>query len=103
MCKNDKSKRFEPIARKYRNYILQFGKNTPSYLLRCNGLPCTLPCKTKVAVLVSYSWVYLIEISSPTLKYFVRNKAHPEVLISEAYLMKESETFCSRYLSGIET
>ena len=37
------------------------------------------------------------------LKYFVRNKARPEGSIEEAYVMNESETFCSKYLSGIET
>ncbi|KAA0063200.1 uncharacterized protein E5676_scaffold2774G00080 [Cucumis melo var. makuwa] len=34
---------------------------------------------------------------------YVRNKAHPEGSIAEAYVMNESSTFCSRYLSGIET
>ncbi|KAA0060253.1 uncharacterized protein E5676_scaffold639G00130 [Cucumis melo var. makuwa] len=46
-------------------------------------------------------WMYPIERSLHTLKKYVRNKAHSEV--AEAYVMNESSTFCSRYLSGIET
>ena len=47
--------------------------------------------------------MYLVERSLHTLKYVVRIKACSEGSIAEAYLMNESETFCSRYLSGIET
>lgn len=38
-----------------------------------------------------------------TLKRFVRNPAHPEGSIVEAYTDKECMTFCSMYLRGIET
>lgn len=38
-----------------------------------------------------------------TLKTFVRNKAYPEGSIAEGYAEKECLTFCSRYLSMIET
>ena len=34
------------------------------------------------------------------LKSFVHNRSHPEGSIAEAYLVKESLTFCSRYLSS---
>ncbi|KAA0052037.1 CACTA en-spm transposon protein [Cucumis melo var. makuwa] len=34
---------------------------------------------------------------------YVRYKTHPEGSIVEGYLMNKSGTFCSRYLSGIET
>ena len=37
------------------------------------------------------------------LKSYVRNRAHPEGSIAEGYLAQESLTFCSRYLSGVET
>lgn len=38
------------------------------------------------------------------LKSFVRNKCYPEGSIAEPYLVKESVTFCSRYLSsGVDT
>ncbi|CAA0829649.1 Unknown protein, partial [Striga hermonthica] len=37
------------------------------------------------------------------LKQGVTNKAHPEGSIAEAYIAKESLTFCSMYLKGIET
>ena len=45
----------------------------------------------------------LFERSLHSLKQFVWNKAHHEGSIVEAYMMNESETFCSRYLNGIET
>ena len=38
-----------------------------------------------------------------TLKSYVSNKAYPEGSIAEGYLVRESLTFCSRYLSGVET
>ncbi|KAK7280983.1 hypothetical protein RIF29_08593 [Crotalaria pallida] len=38
-----------------------------------------------------------------TLKSFVRNRAHPEGSIAEGYLANECLTFCSQYLSGVET
>lgn len=37
------------------------------------------------------------------LKSYVRNKCHPEGSLAEGYLAEECLTFCSRYLSGIET
>ena len=38
-----------------------------------------------------------------TLKSYVHNRAYPEASIAEGYLAQESLTFCSRYLSGVET
>jgi hypothetical protein len=37
------------------------------------------------------------------LKSNVRNKAHPEGSIAEAFLSDECMTFCSRYIVGFET
>jgi hypothetical protein len=37
------------------------------------------------------------------VKSNVRNKAHPEGSIAEAYLADECMTFCSRYIVGFET
>jgi hypothetical protein len=37
------------------------------------------------------------------LKAYVRNKARPEGCIAESYIYNECLTFCSMYLSGIET
>ncbi|KAA0035027.1 hypothetical protein E5676_scaffold155G00610 [Cucumis melo var. makuwa] len=62
-----------------------------------------LPYEMKINGLVSYSWIYPIERSLRTLKQYVRNKARLEGSITEAYVMNESSTFCSRYLRGIET
>ncbi|KAI3864756.1 hypothetical protein MKW92_041207, partial [Papaver armeniacum] len=38
-----------------------------------------------------------------SLKRFVKNKARPEGSIAEGYIVKESLTYCSMYLRGIET
>ncbi|XP_050941518.1 uncharacterized protein LOC127149700 [Cucumis melo] len=62
-----------------------------------------LPAETKIVGPVSYSWMYPIERSLRTLKQYVRNKAHPEGSIAEAFIMNECLTFCSMYLIGIET
>ncbi|KAL6569968.1 hypothetical protein OROMI_014482 [Orobanche minor] len=43
-------------------------------------------------------WVSLCEV-----KQSVRNKAHPEGSVAEAYITRECLTFCSMYLQGIET
>ena len=47
--------------------------------------------------------MYPIERSLRTLKQYVRNKARPEGSIAEAFIMNECLTFCSMYLTGIET
>uniref|UniRef100_A0A803MKH3 Transposase-associated domain-containing protein n=1 Tax=Chenopodium quinoa TaxID=63459 RepID=A0A803MKH3_CHEQI len=38
-----------------------------------------------------------------TLKKYIRNRAHPEGCIAEGYLVDECLTFCSRYMSDIDT
>lgn len=38
-----------------------------------------------------------------TLKEYVSNRARPEGSIAESYIVKECLTFCSMYLSNIET
>nr|GEY92740.1 hypothetical protein CTI12_AA060390 [Tanacetum cinerariifolium] len=45
----------------------------------------------------TFRWMYSIERS------YINNKAYPEGSIPEEYLARESLTFCSRYLSGVET
>ncbi|CAN0846128.1 hypothetical protein LINGRAHAP2_LOCUS4312, partial [Linum grandiflorum] len=37
------------------------------------------------------------------LKGYVENKARPEGSIAETYLVDECLTFCSRYLTSVET
>ena len=46
-----------------------------------------LPYEIKVTGLISYNWIYPIERSLRTLKQYVRNKAHNEGSIIEAYVM----------------
>ena len=52
---------------------------------------------------VNYGWMYPIERLLCTLKRYVRNMAHPEGSVAEAYIASECLTFCSRYLHDIET
>ncbi|XP_075093198.1 uncharacterized protein LOC107829616 isoform X2 [Nicotiana tabacum] len=52
---------------------------------------------------VQYRWMYKIERFLCKLKHYVRNKARPEGSIAEGYLIDECLTFCSMYLTGIET
>ena len=39
----------------------------------------------------------------PTLKGYVRNKAHPEGSIAEGYIYEECLTFCVRFLEDVDT
>ena len=48
--------------------------------------------------LVKSRWMYPFERALGTYKQYVRNKAHPEGSIAEAYVVNESLTFCSMYL-----
>ncbi|KAL0549092.1 hypothetical protein IC582_013572 [Cucumis melo] len=75
----------------------------PAFFSIMVHLAVHLPYETKITGPVSYSWMYSIERNLRTLKQYVRNKARPEGSIAEAYVMNESNTFCSRYLRGIET
>ncbi|XP_060194586.1 uncharacterized protein LOC132623787 isoform X2 [Lycium barbarum] len=52
---------------------------------------------------VQYRWMYKIERFLCKLKRYVRNKARPEGSIAEGYIIDECLTFCSMYLTGIET
>ncbi|GLT99571.1 hypothetical protein SLE2022_170030 [Rubroshorea leprosula] len=47
--------------------------------------------------------MYPIERELFTLKSYVRNLRYPKGSIVEGYLAQECLTFCSRYLSGVET
>jgi hypothetical protein len=53
---------------------------------------------------VHYGWMFPVERKFGYLKGPVRNKARPEGLIAETYIIDESSTFVSRYFkSDIET
>ncbi|KAH0655646.1 hypothetical protein KY285_030528 [Solanum tuberosum] len=52
---------------------------------------------------VQYRWMYKIERFLCKLKRYVRNKARPEGSIAEGYIIDECLTFCSMYLTDIET
>lgn len=52
---------------------------------------------------IQYRWMYKIERFLCKLKHYVRNKARPEGCIAEGYIIDECLTFCSMYLTDIET
>ena len=52
---------------------------------------------------VHLRWMYPFERFLGALKKYVRNRARPEGSIAEAYVINEAMTFCSMYLTGIET
>ncbi|XP_041001632.1 uncharacterized protein LOC121247331 [Juglans microcarpa x Juglans regia] len=53
--------------------------------------------------LVQYRWMYPFKRYLGKFKMYVRNRAHPEGSIAEAYVHLECLTFCSMYLRDIET
>ncbi|CAM8934406.1 unnamed protein product [Rhodiola kirilowii] len=59
--------------------------------------------EAKLAGPVQYRWMYPIERYLRKLKSYVNNKAKSEGSNSEGYIAEECLTFCSRYLSGVET
>ncbi|XP_021862945.1 uncharacterized protein [Spinacia oleracea] len=62
-----------------------------------------LATEAKIAGPVCYRWMYPVERYLRTLKAYIRNRAHPEGSIAEGYLADECLTFCSRYMSDIDT
>ncbi|KAM0926841.1 hypothetical protein ACQ4PT_003025 [Festuca glaucescens] len=62
-----------------------------------------LATEAKIGGPVCYRSMWFTERYLGRLKSNVRNKAHPEGSIAEAYLADECMTFCSRYIVGFET
>ncbi|XP_047084706.1 uncharacterized protein LOC124695951 [Lolium rigidum] len=62
-----------------------------------------LATEAKIGGPVCYRSMWFTERYLGKLKSNVRNKAHPEGSIAEAYLADECMTFCSRYIVGFET
>ena len=60
-------------------------------------LPVHLAEEAKLGGPVCYRWMYPVERYLRTIKGYVRNKAHPEGSIAEAYIAEECLTFCSRF------
>ncbi|XP_068339217.1 uncharacterized protein [Pyrus communis] len=66
-------------------------------------LPVHLADEAALAGPVQYRWMYPIEQYLQTLKRYVRNKGRPEGSIAEAYLVDECLSFCSMYLTDVES
>jgi len=66
-------------------------------------LPIHLVDEAKIIGPVQYRWMYPIERYIRRLKSYVRNKAHPEGCIAEAYIAQECVHFYSRYVDGVKT
>ncbi|KAJ0964550.1 hypothetical protein J5N97_025688 [Dioscorea zingiberensis] len=76
---------------------------SPSFFDIMVHLTIHLVCEAKLAGPVQFRWMYTIERYLRRLKSYVRNKAHPEGSIAEAYIVQECMHFCSRYLHETET
>jgi hypothetical protein len=61
-------------------------------------LPVHLAEEAKLGGPVCYRWMYPVERYLRTIKGYVRNKAHLEGSIAEAYIAEVCLTFCSRFL-----
>lgn len=72
----------------------------PSFFDIMVHLPIHLANEVRLGGPVQFRWMYYMERYLGDLKSFVRNRSRPEGSIAEAYLVKESLTFCSRYLSS---
>ena len=72
----------------------------PSFFDIMVHLPIHLENEVRLGGPVQFRWMYYMERYLGDLKSFVRNRSRPEGSIAEAYLVKESLTFCSRYLSS---
>ncbi|XP_022875733.1 uncharacterized protein LOC111394201 [Olea europaea var. sylvestris] len=71
----------------------------PSFFDSMEHLPIHLAYEAKVGGPVQYRWMFLHH-----LKKKVKNRAHVEASIVEAYLVEETSTFCSLYFEqNIET
>ncbi|CAN6692225.1 unnamed protein product [Malus baccata var. baccata] len=66
-------------------------------------LPVHLADEAALAGHVPYRWMYPIERYLQTLKRNVRNKGRPEGFMAEANLVDECLSFCSMYLTGVES
>ncbi|XP_076914543.1 uncharacterized protein LOC143573590 [Bidens hawaiensis] len=69
----------------------------PSFFTVMVHLVIHLTREVKFGGPVAFHWMYPIERDD------VHNRAHPEGSIAEGYLAEGSITFCSRYLSKVET
>ncbi|KAL0463180.1 UNVERIFIED_CONTAM: hypothetical protein Slati_0205600, partial [Sesamum latifolium] len=76
---------------------------SPSFFDIMEHLPIHLAKEALIAGVVQYRWMYPIERFLMTLKKYMRNKAHPEGSIAKGYVLEECMTFCSRYLSDVES
>ncbi|CAK8543900.1 unnamed protein product [Lathyrus sativus] len=70
----------------------------PSFFDIMVHLPIHLVNEVRLGGPVQFRWMYPTERNLCKLKSYVRNRAHPEGSIAEAYLAEEALTFCSRYL-----
>ncbi|GLT24887.1 hypothetical protein SLA2020_000500 [Shorea laevis] len=75
----------------------------PSFFNVMIHLQVHLLGEAKVAGPITYRCMYFIERFLRRLKLFVKNTAHTEGSIAEAYTVHEAVTFCSLYMREVET
>ncbi|XP_040999481.1 uncharacterized protein LOC121245474 [Juglans microcarpa x Juglans regia] len=75
----------------------------PSFFDVMVHLAVHLPREALLGDSIQYRWMYPFERYLSKFKRYVKNKAHPEGSIAEAYIHVEYLIFCSMYLYDIET
>ncbi|XP_042988830.1 uncharacterized protein LOC122316370 [Carya illinoinensis] len=75
----------------------------PSFFDVMVHLAVHLPREAILGGPVQYRWMYPFERYLGKFKRYVKNKAHPEGSIAEAWVHIECLTFCSMYLKDVET
>ncbi|XP_051139678.1 uncharacterized protein LOC127257344 isoform X1 [Andrographis paniculata] len=69
----------------------------PGFFNSMEHLPVHLPHEVKIAGPAQFRWMYPFERFLNRLKRMVKNKAHVEGSIVNAYLVREASFFCSHY------
>ncbi|XP_015164032.1 uncharacterized protein [Solanum tuberosum] len=69
----------------------------PSFFDSMEHLPVHLAYEAMLAGSVQYRWMYPFERNLQKYKYNVRNKAHVEGCICNAYIVDDGSSFCSHY------
>lgn len=70
----------------------------PSFFDIMVHLPIHLANEVRLGGPVQFRWMYPTERNLCKLKRYIRNRAHPEGSIAEAYVAEEAVTYCSRYV-----
>src|SRR4051812_10504506 len=74
----------------------------PGFFDSMEHLPVHLAYEARICGPVQYRWMYPFERFLKTLKYKVKNKAHVEASICQAYLLEEASTLATYYFPAAQ-